>query len=107
MTASIRGDLVASPSVLALGRVTSAGGAQGRFLVRASKPFSIVSVEGSGDGFSVAPVDASKATAHILTVVYRPEEGRTRGDLKRTFRVVTDLPGEPSLDLIASCHVDP
>jgi Protein of unknown function (DUF1573) len=107
VTAVIRGDLVASPSVLTLGRVASAGGAQGRFLVRASKPFTILSVEGSGDGFSVAPVDASKATAHMLTVIYRPEEGRTRGDLKRTFRVVTDLPGEPSLDLIASCHVEP
>jgi hypothetical protein len=107
VTALVRGDLVASPSMLALGRVTSAGGAQGRFLVRASKPFSIVAVEGSGDGFSVAPLEASKATAHILTVVYKPEEGRTRGDIRRTFRVITDLPGEPSLDLVASCHVDP
>jgi hypothetical protein len=107
VTASIRGDLVATPSVLALGRVTSAGGAQGRFLVRASRPFVIVSVDGGGDGFSVAPVDASKSTSHILTVLYRPEEGRTRGDLKRTFRVVTDLPGEPSLELLASCHVEP
>jgi hypothetical protein len=107
VTALVRGDLVASPSVLALGRVTSAGGAQGRFLIRASKAFTILSVEGSGDGFSVAPVDASKAPAHILTVAYRPEEGRTRGDLKCTLRVVTDLPGEPALDLIASCHVDP
>jgi hypothetical protein len=107
VTALIRGDLVASPSVLTLGRVTSAGGAQGKFLVRASKPFSIVAVEGSGDGFSVAPLDATKATAHILTVVYKPEEGRTRGDLRRTFRVLTDLPGEPSLDLVASCYVEP
>jgi len=107
VTALIRGDLVASPTILSLGRVTSAGGAQGRFLIRASKPFTIVSVEGSGDGFSVAPVDASKANAHILTVAYRPEEGRTRGDLKCTLRVVTDLPGEPALDLIASCHVEP
>lgn len=107
VTALIRGDLVASPSVLTMGRVTSAGGAQGRFLVRASKPFTIVSVEGSGDGFSVAPVDASKSTTHILTVVYRPEEGGTRGDLRRTFRVVTDLAGEPSLDLVASCRVEP
>jgi hypothetical protein len=107
VTAVIHGDLVATPSILALGRVTSAGGAQGRFLVRASRPFSIVSVDGGGDGFSVAPVDSSKAMAHMLTVVYRPEEGRTRGDLKRTFRVVTDLTDEPSLDLVASCHVDP
>jgi hypothetical protein len=107
VTAFIQGELVASPSLLALGKVTSAGGTQGRFLVRASKPFSIVSVDGSGDGFSVAPVDPGQAAAHIVTVFYRPEEGRTRGDLRRTFRVVTDLPGEPSLDLVASCHVEP
>jgi hypothetical protein len=107
VTALIRGDLAASPSTLALGRVTSAGGAQGRFLVRASKPFSIVSVEGNGDGFSMAPPDPIKATAHILTVTYKPEEGRSRGDIRRTFRVVTDLPGEPSLDLVAGCHVEP
>jgi hypothetical protein len=107
VTAIIRGDLVATPSVLALGRVTSAGGAQGRFLVRASKAFSIVAVEGSGDGFSVAPLEGNKATAHILTVAYKPEEGRTRGDLRRTFRVITDLPGEPSLDLVATCRVEP
>jgi hypothetical protein len=107
VTAIIRGDLVASPSMLALGRLTSASEVQGRFLVRSSKPFSIVAVEGSGDGFSVAPPEPTKATAHILTVIYKPEEGRTRGDIRRTFRVVTDLPGEPPLDLVASCHVEP
>jgi hypothetical protein len=107
VTALIRGDLVATPSVLALGRVTSAGGAQGRFLVRASKPFSIVSVEGGGDGFSVAPVEPVRAAAQVLTVAYRPEEGRTRGDLKHVFRVVTDLPGEPALELTVTGHVEP
>jgi hypothetical protein len=107
VTALIQGDLVASPSILALGKVTSEGGAQGRFLVRASRPFTILSVEGSGDGFSVAPLEVSKATAHMLTVVYKPEEGRSRGEVRHTFRVVTDLPGEPSLELIASCHVEP
>ena len=96
VTALIRGDLVASPSVLALGRVTSAGGAQGRFLVRASKPFTIVSVEGTGDGFSVAPVDVEQGHCAHRDRGLPARGGRTRGDLKRTFRVVTDLPGEPS-----------
>ena len=44
---------------------------------------------------------------HVLTVSYRPEEGNSRGDLRRTFRVLTDLPGEPPLDLTATLHVDP
>jgi hypothetical protein len=107
VTATIRGDLVASPSVLVLGRVTSAGGAQGRFLVRASKPFGIAAIEGGGDGFTAGPPDASKGTAHLVTVSYRPEEGRTRGDLRHVFRVVTDLPGEPPLDLTVTCRVEP
>jgi hypothetical protein len=107
VTATIRGDLVATPSVLALGKVASAGGAQGRFLVRASKPFTIVAVEGGGDGFNVAPADPVKAVAHILNVAYRPEEGRSRGDLRHVFRVLTDLPGEPTLELTATCHVEP
>jgi uncharacterized protein DUF1573 len=107
VTATIRGDLVASPSVLALGRIHPAGGAQGRFLVRASKPFAIVAVEGSGDGFTVAPPGTSKSTAHLLNVAYKPEEGRSRGDLRHVFHVVTDLPGEPPLDLTITGHVEP
>lgn len=107
VTATIQGDLTASPSVLTLGRVASAGGAQGRFLVRASKPFAVVAVEGGGDGFSVAPHDTNKAMTHLLTVNYRPEDGRPRGDLRRVFRVATDLPGEPPLELTATCRVDP
>jgi hypothetical protein len=107
VTAAIRGELAASPGVLALGRVASAGAVQGRFLVRASKPFGIVAIEGDGDGFTAAPPDTSRGTAHLLTVSYRPEEGRTRGDLRHVFRVATDLPGEPPLDLTVTCHVEP
>jgi Protein of unknown function (DUF1573) len=107
VSATIRGDLSASPSALALGRLASAGGAQGRFLVRASKPFTIMTVEGGGDGFTVSPVDSTRSAAHLLTVSYRPEEGRSRGDLRRVFRVITDLPGEPPLELTVTGHVDP
>jgi hypothetical protein len=107
VTAMIRGDLVATPSVLPLGRVVSAGGAQGRFLVRASKPFSIVAIEGNGDGFSVVPGDPNKSTAHLLVVAYRPEEGKSRGDLRHVFRVMTDLPGEPALEVTVTCHAEP
>src|SRR5262249_31514641 len=65
VTATIRGDLTASPSVLAMGKVMSAGGAQGRFLVRASKPFAVLAVEGGGDGFTAAPLDSVQATSHL------------------------------------------
>lgn len=107
VTATVRGDLTAAPSVLALGEVSSVEGKQGRFIVRASRPFAITAVEGSGDGFSVAPPEGVKRTMHVLTMTYKPDQGTTRGDLRRRFRVHTDLAGEPPLDLTATLHVNP
>jgi hypothetical protein len=107
VSATIRGELTATPAVLILGHVSPAGGAQGRFLVRASKPFTVRTVEGAGDGFTVSADDTTPKPVHLVTVSYKPEEGKTRGDLRKVFRVHTDLPGEPPLDLAATLHVDP
>ena len=107
VTASIRGDLTAAPSVLSLGQIHSSAGAQGRFIVRASRPFAIRSIEGAGDGFSTSPPDATRQPTHVVTVAYKPEEGTTRGDIRHVFRVHTDLPDEPPLDLTATLHVAP
>jgi hypothetical protein len=107
VTGWVRGDLSASPSLLTMGEVNSTEGKQGRFVIRASKPFAITQVDGAGDGFSVAPPDGARKTLHMLTIAYKPDEGTTRGDLRRIFRVSTDLPGEPPLDLTATLHVAP
>jgi Protein of unknown function (DUF1573) len=107
VTALIRGDLTAAPSVVSLGQIHSAAGAQGRFVVRSSRPFTIRAIEGAGDGFSTSPPDAMRQATHVVTVAYKPEEGATRGDIRRVFRVHTDLSGEPPLDLTATLHVDP
>ena len=107
VTAWIRGDLTAAPSVVSLGQIHSAAGAQGRFVVRASRPFAIRAIEGAGDGFSTSPPDGTRQPMHVVTVAYKPEEGTTRGDIRHVFRVHTDLPGEPPLDLTATLHVDP
>lgn len=107
VTAWIRGELTAAPSVVSLGQIHSAAGAQGRFVVRASKPFAIRAIEGAGDGFSTSPPDGKRQSMHVVTVAYKPEEGTTRGDIRHIFRVHTDLPGEPPLDLTATLHVDP
>ena len=50
---------------------------------------------------------ATRQPMHVVTVAYKPEEGTTRGDIRHIFRVHTDLPGEPPLDLTATLHVDP
>jgi hypothetical protein len=107
VTAWVRGELTAAPSVLSLGAIHSTAGAQGQFIVRASRPFVITSIEGAGDGFSTSPAGTAKQATHIVTVAYKPEEGTSRGDLRRVFHVQTDLEGEPPLDLTATLHVDP
>ena len=104
--AQVRGDLSATPASLALGKVTPAGG-QGKFVIKASKPFAIAKIEGAGDGFSLKEADASKKALHILTLGFNPAEAKVKGDLTRSFRVTTDLHGEAPLDLSASLHVDP
>ena len=107
VTAFVRGDLTAVPSVLSLGQVHSAAGAQGRFVLRSSRPFAIKSIEGGGDGFSTSTPDGARQPTHVVTVAYKPEEGTTRGDLRRVFRVHTDLADEPPVDLTATLHIDP
>lgn len=107
VTAQIRGDLTAKPNVVALGKVTSPSGGQGRFLVMASKPFTIQAVQGSGDGFRVGPLAKEPRPVHVVTFSYRPEEGTSRGDIRHLFRVVTDLPGEPPLEVMATVQVNP
>lgn len=107
VTATIRGDLSASPSPLVLGRVTSAGGVQGRVVVRASKPFVIQAIEGAEGGFTMTEADASRRTVHVVTVTYQPEERGVRGDVQKNFRIVTDLPGEGPLDVATLLHIDP
>ena len=106
VTAVIRGDLTAAPSVLSLGSVHSSAGAQGRFVV-GLRPFAIRSIEGAGDGFMTSSPDGTRQSTHVVTVAYKPDDGTTVGDIRRVFRVHTDLPDEPSLDLTATLHVVP
>jgi hypothetical protein len=107
VTAFVRGELTAAPSILTLGNIDASAGKQGRFVIRASRPFAITAVEGAGNGFSVGEPDRTRKAMHIVTVAYKPEEGTTRGDIRRVFRVHTDLPGEAPLDLMATLHVAP
>ena len=93
VTAQIRGALNATPSNLTFG-ATSSAPAQGRYLVRASKPFKIVTIEGIGDGFTAAADNEEAKTIHVVTVTFKPEEGKAIASPTRTFKIATDLPGE-------------
>jgi hypothetical protein len=105
--AQIRGELTATPTSLALGNVSSASGVQGKFIVRASKPFGIAKVEGTGDGFYLQEGDLNRKSLHILTLTFNPAEATTKGDLTRTFRITSDLPDEPPIEVTATLHVEP
>lgn len=96
------GGLTASPAMLTLGKAGSAG----RFLVRGPKPFRVLAIEGAGDGFEVTAPDEASRPAHVIAISFRPAPGRPIGALRRTFRVRTDLPGEPPLDLTATARVE-
>lgn len=107
VTGTVRGELSASPALLALGKVTSAAGVRGRFLIRGSKPFIIRAIEGESQGFQATADDAKARPVHLVTVHYQPVEATDRGDLHHVFRLHTDLVGEPPLELNATVRVEP
>jgi hypothetical protein len=107
VTAQVQGSLTVTPALLALGHVSPAGTTQGRFLVRGTRPFTIRSIEGEGDGFTLKAANATPKTLHILHLAYKPGLSTTRGDLRRTFQITTDLAGEPPLEVTATLRVDP
>jgi len=107
VTAQVReGGLIATPALLALGKPTATAGAQGRVLVRGPQPFAIVGVEGAGDGFLAAEAGSARAATHVLAVTFRPTPGGPKGELRHTFRVLTDLPGEPPLEVTATARAE-
>ena len=104
----IRGDLSVAPSLLTLAPMaTSSPAVQGRVVVRSSRPFAISRIDGQGDGFTLTPGDSTRKPLHVVTLNYDPKAGTTRGDLHKTFRIVTDLAGEPPVDVQATLHVEP
>ena len=105
VSGTIRGQLIASPAVLALGKVTSSDGAKGRVVVRSGTPFIISKIEGEGDGFRVRPDSDSPKNVHLIEILYQPPANSETGDLKRLFKVWTDLPGEPPIEVTATLHV--
>ncbi len=106
VTAQIQGTVTASPSVLAMGKATN-NGAVGRFLVRGTRPFALKAMEGEGEGFAISADDTTSKTMHVVTVTYRATPTSMRGDLRRTFRITTDLADEPPVELNATLRVDP
>lgn len=107
VTGQVLGGLSATPPILAMGRIPNNGQARGRYLVKGSKPFQIASIEGQGNGFSIEEVEAGSKPIHVLNVTYQTGPNTTLGDVRHVFRILTDLPGEAPLELVATLRVDP
>ena len=104
----IKGDLSAAPSLVTIGSLAASSPAmQGKVIVRASKPFKVVRIDGQGDGFTLNAADAMAKPLHVVTMTYNPKTGTSRGDLHKTFRIVTDIAGEPPVEVAATVHVEP
>lgn len=93
----VRGRLTATPALVSLGRAIP----QARVLVRGSQPFAITAIEGAGEDLEVRGGGDGAKAVHVLTIAYRPQEAEGSGVSRRTLRIVTDLPGEPPVDVQA------
>jgi hypothetical protein len=109
VSADVRGALVASPTALNLPAGASSGASvQGRYLIRGARPFAITRIEGGGDGFAVEAAEpGARKALHIVNLTFQPGASPTRGEVRRTFRVHTDLPGEPPVEVLAVTRVEP
>ncbi len=94
VTAQIRGELTATPNVLALAAPTSAAPVTGRYIVRAPKPFKVVSIEGAGDGLTATIDNQESKPIHVVTLTVKTEGDAPISGPTRTLKILTDLPGE-------------
>lgn len=88
--ATIQAALSVVPSTVSLGEVKVGEAVVKSVLVRGSKPFRVVSVEGAGDGIDVE-LPMGVAPVQRVTIKFQPSRG---GELKRELLFKTDLEGE-------------
>ena len=94
VTGQVRGELSVTPTVLALPAPTSAEPVKGRFVVRSGRPFKVMGVEGTGEGYETAIDSPDARPVHVVTISYRPDAKAPASTAGRTFKIVTDIPGE-------------
>lgn len=93
LTINISGTVQSALSVfpnepIRLGKVEIGSRMDKNVIVRADKPFKIISVDGQGDGVSVTLRPLAPQKTMPLTVVFAPEKA---GAVKKTLTVKTDL----------------
>jgi hypothetical protein len=104
LTVEIEAPLTVSPTTVGLGEVRAGKIAERKVIVRGVKAFRIVGVQGTDKELGVTDSTNDSKTVHVLTVTLQPQN---LGELLRTLRVITDLPGEEAVEFNASAQVVP
>lgn len=85
--ATVQAPLTVIPSTVNLGSVKVGDAVMRRIVIRGSKPFLIVAVEGLDEGLSVDP-PTTAAAVQSLTLKYQPAKP---GEMRRQLQIRTDL----------------
>jgi Protein of unknown function (DUF1573) len=102
LTVEIEAPLTVSPMTVGLGEVKAGKLAERKVIVRGVRPFRIVSIQGTDKELSVHDNTSESKTVHVLTVTLQPQHA---GELRRTLRVLTDLPDEEAVEFSALAQV--
>jgi hypothetical protein len=95
LTVEIESALSVHPDPVAFGAVKTKTESERRAIVRGVKPFKIPRVEGTDANLVVRVDSADAKPVHVLTIKFKAGEP---GDVNRTLRVLTDLPGDNKIE---------
>jgi hypothetical protein len=93
----------AGPLAVSLGEVKAGTATERRFVVRHATPFRITAIQGT-DNYLLAKTDSESKAAHELTVTLQPS---APGEVSRTLRLVTDLPGRREIEVTVKARAVP
>ena len=92
--ATLQSAVTVSPAALSFGGVKAGEEMTRKVVVRGTRPFKIMAVDGLGDGIALANDPADAATAAVQTVAFRCKFGQA-GEFHRELRIKTDLQEAP------------
>jgi hypothetical protein len=104
LTVEIEAALTVSPTTVGLGAVKAGKVAERKVIVRGVQPFRISGVQGMDKELTVRDSTNESQMVHVLTVTLQPHDP---GEINRTLRVLTDLPGEEAIEFNAVAQVVP
>lgn len=101
--ANIQASLNVAPSIVRMGSLRVGDAVTKLVVIKATKPFRIVAIEGQGDGV-VAELPPAAATVQVLKLKFQPVKP---GDLRRQLHIKTDLDQESTASVTIEGSVEP